>query len=62
VDQYTWLLAWRRVLAVTPATIPGAVALAVFMADHSQKSGGMGAAQEAPTALAASLKGFAAAA
>jgi hypothetical protein len=57
-----WLAEWRKVLAVTPATIPGAAALAVFMALHSQESGGMGAAQEALTALAASLKGFAAAA
>lgn len=58
--MYAWLSAWRKVLTVTPTTIPGAAALAVFMSVHSMESGGVDTAQEALTALAASLQDFAA--
>lgn len=57
-----WEAAWRRVLDATPTTVPGAVALAAFLAAHNEDTGGGGSAHEALTALATSLKYFVAAA
>jgi hypothetical protein len=54
--------AWVELCEVTPTTIAGAAALANYMAVYSKEEGGADTAQEALTALAASLKKFAAAA
>jgi hypothetical protein len=53
--------AWCALFTITPTTIAGAAALASYMAIYSEEEGGSDTAQEALTALAASLQKFAAA-
>lgn len=52
--------AWLKLCEVAPTTNAGAAALASYMAIYSKEEGGADTAQEALTALAASLEKFAA--
>jgi hypothetical protein len=52
------IAAWYELFTVTPTTVAGAAALASYMAAYSKEEGGVDTAQEALTALAASLQKF----
>jgi hypothetical protein len=53
------LEAWYELCEVIPTTVAGAAALVSYMAVYSEEEGGSDTAQEALTALAASLRKFA---